>query len=211
MLNDIFATSMGGHFQTTSGGAVVEGGTWSYRGYGSAEIAMTAESTLADGGIRYAIDIHSAERQLDAITMNVWGKDGGEKLRLGASIAGHQIELLVKDGDAERSGTLTVPDETVYNGPSPIWFVHLFLASPPPADRTVVTPFVALGLHADAISSGFYRVTRAGEMVTMELLNNDGETQSTIEVTLSDDGCPTLIRSGKVVTEIVRVPQSLAQ
>jgi hypothetical protein len=210
MLNDIFATSMGGHFQTTEDGAVIERGTWSYRGYGSAEIALHAEAELPRTGARYTLDIHSAETQLDTIALTALKGDGSKSLDLRVSIAGHEFDLSVDDGAEKREGHLSVPDETIYDGPSPIWLIHLLIVDPIPEDRTVVTPFVALGLSAEEIRSGFFRVSRAGLEITMEVLDNDGNPESTVQVTVADDGCPELVRSGNTVTEIVRVPQTLA-
>src|SRR5687768_3909994 len=139
MLNDIFATSMHGRFATTEAGTLVESGEWSYRGYGNAELALTASGERPAENLRYELRLHSVERQLDEIFFrSLAGEQPTRSFH--ATIAGHVLSLTAPNVDGDSAvGNLAVPPETIYAGPSPIWLLHLVMTAPPPRDRAVTT------------------------------------------------------------------------
>lgn len=209
MMHDIFATSMGGSYETRAGEELIERGSWNYRGYGNAEIAMDADGELVRSQDRYAIKLHSVERQVDDITLTTWNdQDAARKLVIHAVVAGHDISVSVSDGDDDvKEGNISVPDETIYDGPSPLWVVHLMMVSMVPEDQVITTPFVRFGLTADDVRGGFYQVERKGPLVTFTALDTDGSSQGRVEIDLADDGVPMVIRDGDFRTEIIRIPQ----
>lgn len=210
MLNDIFAASMSGHYETSSDGAVVERGTWSYRGFGSAEIELKAGAERPGDALRFAVEIHSAERQIDRFTISSRDQaTGQQQIAMKASIAGHLITVDYTDAAGTHNGSLSFPDETIHLGPSPIWFIHLMLVDVIPTDRVITTPFIRYGLDPDSISSGFFRVSRAGLDVRMELIDDTGAVESVVEILLADDGCPQKITAGGTTTEVVRLATAL--
>ncbi len=212
MMHDIFATSMAGSYETRAGEELLERGSWNYRGYGNAEIAMHAEGESADGEERYRLDLHSVERQVDDILLCSWIPDDENvqgKFEVRVAVAGHELNVSVNDGDGDaKEGVISVPDETIYDGPSPIWLIHLMMVSPMPADRVVTTPFVRFGLNADEVRGGFYRVARRDSLISMTELDEEGVEQGTVEIELADDGVPMTIRDGAYRTDVVRIPQA---
>ncbi len=210
MLNDIFATSMSGEYRTRDGENIVEQGSWSYKGYGNAEIDMKAEGESGADDLRYAIMLHSAERQLNYVECNArWSENGSDQSRhMHADISGYQIAVRLGDDD-HPVGNVTAPDEAVYDGPSPIWLIHLMLTALPPVDREVTTPVVYFDAKRGALQGEFYRVSRKGLTVNVAVLDGKGEAIASKEIELSDDGCPRRIRSGERETEIVRLPHPL--
>ncbi|MEP7219147.1 MAG: hypothetical protein ABI876_09535 [Bacteroidota bacterium] len=211
MLNDIFAASMSGHYETSSGGAIIERGTWSYRGFGSAEIEMKAGAERPADALRFAVELHSAERQIDRFTIATRDQaTDQQKIAIKASIAGHLLTVDFSDPSGTHNGTLSFPDETIHLGPSPIWFIHLMLVDLIPTDRVITTPFIRYGLDSNSIGSGFYRVSRAGLDVRMELIDETGTVESVVEILLAEDGCPKKIMDGETTTEVVRLATALS-
>jgi hypothetical protein len=220
MLNDIYATSMSGTYQTREGEEQIERGTWSYRGHGSAEITVHALAERGLEGVDFEVTVHSAERQVGLVSLEMWesGIDD-ERITVRAHIAGSQMDIQIVDAEGSKhEGTLSVPDETVFLGPSPVWLVHMMMTSPVPEDRAITTPYVAFGLHGDDVEGGFYRLTRHGNIVSIAVLDADGAEiipadigngVPGLEIILADDGCPEIIRSGRVVTDLVRVPENM--
>jgi hypothetical protein len=207
MLNDIFATSMAGEYTTRDGGTIVEQGSWSYQGYGNAEITMKAEGESNSDRLRFTLLLHSSERQLNTIEFNArWSQDGNEHRRdVHADIAGYQISLREGEND-QPMGNLTAPDEAIYDGPSPIWLIHLMMTALPPVDREVTTPVIYFDAMRGALQGEFYRVSRKGLQVSLEVLDDSGERIGLKEIELSDDGCPRRISIGECETEISRIP-----
>jgi len=200
---------MEGTFETRRGEEIVEKGTWSYRGFGNAEIELHADGEIPQEHLRYDVRIHSAERQLEHVraTSFAVGHDGDRPHSLSAVIAGSEIQLTVIDPDgSSREGRLSVPDETVYDGISPIWLIHLFIVDLPPADRQVVTPVISFGPRHGAVEGAFYRVRRDGAEAILETLDEAGRMTERRHVLLAEDGCPTRIESADTVTDIVRIP-----
>lgn len=220
MLNDIYAMEMAGTYETREGDTVIERGTWRYSGHGSAEITMTANSERPEEGIAFSLEIHSAERQLDGIALDMWEMRATDRrMQIRVLIAGHQLDIAFTDSDGVRhQGVLSFPEETVFMGPSPIWMVHLMLTAPIPTDRSITTPYVALGLHGEDIEGGFYRLTRVGNTISIGVLDADGKELIPadigngvpgLEVIVTDDQVPATIRAGRYVTELVRIPEPL--
>lgn len=220
MLNDIFATSMGGTYNTREGEELIERGTWSYRGHGSAEITVNALADRPLEGLSFEVTLHSAERQIGLISLEMWESGmQDEKITVRAHIAGQQMAIQLLDAEGNKhEGNLSVPEETVFLGPSPVWLVHLMMTAPLPEDRTITTPYVAFGLHGDDVEGGFYRLERRGGVVLIAVLDADGNEIIPadigngipgLEVILADDGCPEIIRAGRVVTELIRVPDNI--
>jgi len=220
MLNDIFAMAMAGTYETRDGDTVIERGAWRYRGHGSAEITLSASAERPVEGTGFSLELHSAERQLDGIALDIWEKRAADKkMQIKVLISGHQLDISFTDSDGVRhQGVLSCPDETVFMGPSPIWMVHLMLTAPIPSDRMITTPYVALGLHGEDIEGGFYRITRVANRVSIAVLDADGNEILPadigngipgLEVIVTDDGVPATIRAGRFVTELVRIPEAL--
>ena len=206
MLNDIFATSMTGRFETTRDGEVVERGNWSYRGYGNAEITMTADAETTTTGVRYDVRLHSAERQVDEFFVR---ESEGDRARqeFRALVAGHTVSLSTVDaGGATVEGTVQVPDETIYDGPSPVWLIHLVMTAPPPTDKVINTPVVRYDIGRGELVGGAYIVSRNGNTVFIQVVDDEGNHRDDLIVELAEDGCPRFIRSSGAVTEIVRIP-----
>lgn len=209
MMHDIYAASMAGHYETRAGDELIERGEWSYQGYGNAEITMEAKGERLRRGKGFSLNLHSVERQIDQFAISNWSipEEQGRTLIRG-TITGHDIDLHITGGDGDtHEGSVSVPDETVYDGPSPIWMIHLMLVAPPPGDRAVTTPYVRLGLDADDVQAGFYRVSRQEKLITLADLDEEGNEVNHMEIEITEDGCPTVIRYGDMVTEVVRVPQ----
>jgi hypothetical protein len=208
MLNDIFATSMHGRYITTGSGTIVEEGEWSYRGFGNAEITMAASAERPVESLRYELRLHSAERQLDEIYFRSLTDDVPTRA-FHAKMAGHVLMLATPDDDGgEALGNLTVPPETVYDGPSPIWLIHLMMTAPPPTDRILTTPVVRFTLDTGEIEGDFYRIVRDGNTVSATHLDKEGAEVGSIVLTLDEDGCPRRIVCGATETEILRLPSA---
>lgn len=208
MLNDIFATSMHGRFSTTDSGQVVERGEWSYRGFGNAELTLAASSERPVDNVRYELRIHSAERQLDEIFFRTL-TDGSPTRAFHSKIAGHVMTIATPEDDGgELIGNLSVPPETVYDGPSPIWLIHLMMTAPPPTDRSLTTPVVRFSVESGEIGGCFFKLERRENDITIRELDGDGTETDIIAVTLDEDGCPRLITRGTLETEIVRLPSA---
>jgi hypothetical protein len=203
MINDIFATSMHGRYTTSANGTIVETGEWTYRGYGNAEITMSATADRADANLRYELRLHSVERQLDEIFFRPHGEAGPRPFH--ARIAGHIVSINEPDGEA-LLGNLNVPPETVYDGPSPIWLVHLVMTAPPPTDREITTPVVRLSLDDGEFHGGFYRLERSGNNIAVSKLDKEGVALGSMSVILAEDGCPRRVVTDGSETEIVRLP-----
>jgi hypothetical protein len=210
MLNDIFATSMAGEYTTQRGETIAEHGTWEYKGYGNAEIRMSATGEIAGDSLKYDLMIHSAERQIDEVRLNFQQRQDGEDSRqqLRAVIAGHDIALEYNDGRNDRVGSLSAPEEAVYDGTSPIWMIHLMMVELPPEDREVITPVLYLDAHDGALEGRLYRFKRDGLLVEVVKMNEEGEERGRQSIELADDGCPRIIRSGDTTTEILRFPSN---
>ncbi|MBC8144977.1 MAG: hypothetical protein H7X80_05280 [bacterium] len=208
MINDIFATSMQGRFIVRNSGDVVEQGEWTYRGFGNAEIAMTAVAERVDGGLNYELRIHSVERQLDDIQFR--SQSGGVPTRaFNAKIAGHTMTLATPDEHGgEEIGNLALPPETIFDGPSPIWFIHLALTAPPPTDRVVTTPIIRFNISTGDFDGGFYRLKSDGKDVSVSALDTDGVETGTLAFTISDDGFVSQIRVGESEIEVQRLPSA---
>jgi hypothetical protein len=210
MLNDIFATSMAGEYRTQRGETITEHGTWDYKGYGNAEIRMTASGQMADDSLHYELMIHSAERQLDEVTLKFRqsqdGKDTEQRMR--AVIASHDIAIEYNDGSNDRIGSLNAPEEAVYDGTSPIWMIHLMMVGLPPEDRAVITPVIYLDARDGTMEGRLYRLERNGLQVSVVEMNEEGEERGRQSIELADDGCPRLIKSGDTTTEILRFPRN---
>jgi hypothetical protein len=208
MLNDIFATSMHGRYSTTEAGRIVEQGEWSYRGFGNAEITITASAERPDDALRFELRLHSAERQLDDVELRAL--EGEVPTRtLHAKIAGHVMTLESANGDGDESlGNLSVPPETVFDGPSPIWLIHLVMTAPPPTDRVVTTPVVRFMLEGGGAPGIFYRFTRDANRIAIAVLDDQGVETSSMSLRLDEDGCPRHIASGATETEILRLPSA---
>jgi hypothetical protein len=208
MINDIFATSMHGRYSTNQSGRLIEEGEWTYRGFGNAEIAMTASATRPVDGSAYELRLHSVERQLDGIAFRSTGGDLPTRA-FEAKITGHIVTVSAPgDEGKEETGNFSVPPETIYDGPSPIWLIHLVMTAPPPTDRMPTTPVVRFGLATGELVGGFYRIERAGNDVTATVLDKDGSQIDTLSILLAEDGCPTRIVRGDLETEIVRLPSA---
>jgi hypothetical protein len=211
MLNDIYALSMGGRFESRRDGAIVEQGTWSYRGHGNAEITLEASTGPGPAPFLYDVRLHSAERQIDEFQCDSSSGDSGADSRrsITARVTGHIVELKVMNADGEPfSGNVNVPVETIYDGPSPIWMIHLMMTALPPADHEVSTPFVRLDPVSGGMTEGFFRVWRNGSIVKLLEMNIDGESVEEWEIELSDDGCPRFIRNSLIEQEIIRTPHT---
>lgn len=208
MLNDIFATSMHGRYSTTESGRLVEQGEWTYRGFGNAEITLSASAERPDESLRYELRLHSVERQLDEVYFRSLTDDVPTRA-YHAKVAGHILTVATPEEDGgEVIGNLSVPSETVYVGPSPIWLVHLVMTAPPPTDRLVTTPVVSFDIDSGELRGGFYRLEREGNIIAACVLDEKGNERGTITLTLAEDGCPKRIVSGDVDTEIVRLPSA---
>ncbi len=212
MLKDIFATSMRGHFTTTSADGTQERGQWSYRGYGNAEIELFSQAAVDDRRATVTrITLHSAERQVDQFEIaTAWTENTGEHdLQLLAEKEGIYLRLSV-DGmeDHPLEGQFELPPETVVDGPSPVFIMHLLLTAMPPEDRSTTTPVVWITPHASELETGFYRVSRTGRHIAIEVLDDDGSFRGAIRVDVADDGCPELIDRDGTLTQIVRTPTS---
>jgi|GEM_PF-4192672 len=209
MLHDIFATSMSGTYETRMGDELVERGSWSYRGYGNAEIALEASGERISGGRMFSVRLHSVELQADQFAIASWtGVEEQERIEIRGEIAGSDINLHITGAGGDlHEGRVSVPEETVYGGPSPIWLIYQMIATPVPDDRVITTPFVRFGLDADDTGGGFYRVSRSGLHIVMTELDEDGAEIGRLDVDVADDGCPTIIRHGDLVTTVTRVPR----
>jgi hypothetical protein len=207
MLNDIFATSMSGEYHTTGSDKTEERGTWEYVGYGNAEIRMTAKGESPSDGTSYELMIHSAERQLDEIEFRSnRGSGNGDADFFRATIAGHDMSVHRRSGDREQFGSITAPDESIHDGPSPIWMIHLMMIAPPPVDREIIAPVIYLDDKHEVVSGRFYRFRRDGLKVEVAQLNEEGELQDHFTIELADDGCPQMIHRNGATTEILRLP-----
>jgi hypothetical protein len=209
MLNDIFATSMAGEYTTRRGDTIAEQGRWDYTGYGNAEIRMTASGEISEDSLKYDLMIHSAERQLDEVTLNFRQVQDGHdtEQRLRAVIAAHDVAIEYNDGKNDRKGSLSAPEEAVYDGPSPIWMIHLMLVELPPEDREIITPVIYVDPRDGALEGGIYRLKRDGLRVDVVEMSAEGEERGRQSIELADDGCPRFIRNGDRTTEILRFPQ----
>jgi hypothetical protein len=212
MLNDIFATSMAGEYTTQRGETIAEHGTWDYQGYGNAEIRMTASGEIPEDSLKYDLMIHSAERQLDEVTLNfrqvLEGEETETQQRMRAVIGAHDIAIEYNDGRNDRIGSLNAPEEAVYDGTSPIWMIHLMMVGLPPEDRDVITPVLYLDARDGALEGRLYRLKRDGLHVDVVEMNAEGEERGRLSIELADDGCPQRIRSGDTTTEILRFPKN---
>jgi hypothetical protein len=213
MLNDIYALSMGGHYESRRDGEIIERGTWSYKGHGNAEITLEASTGPGPAPILYEVRVHSAERQIDEFQCESGpggdsSSSGAGRQSISAKVTGHLVEMRVNNQDGEPfEGVVSVPPETVYDGPSPVWMIHLMMTAPPPADREVTTPFVRLDPLTGGMTEGFFRVWRSDATVRLLELNIDGEEVEEWELELADDGCPRFIRNSRMEQEVIRVPQ----
>lgn len=212
MLNDIYALTMGGHYVSRRDGQIVEQGTWSYRGHGNAEITLEASTAAGPGPIAYDVRLHSAERQIDEFHCLSRSSESPSETRrtVAARVTGHMVEMKVMNEEGDPfEGTVSVPPETVYHGPSPIWMIHLMMTAPPPADHEVTTPFVRLDPVTGGMSEGFFKVWRSDLLVRLLELNVDGEEVEEWEIEMADDACPRFIRNRLIEQEIIRVPQTI--
>lgn len=204
--------SMSGNYETRIGERIIEQGSWSYQGHGNAEIAMEASGERVEGGMMFSVTMHSVELQTDLFTISSWiGRENQEhKTSIRGEIAGYTINLHISGGDGTvHDGSVAVPEETVYDGPSPIWLIHLMMTWPLPVDRVITAPFVRFGLSADDNDVGFYRFSRGDSRVLIDELDSEGIEQRRIEIELADDGCPTSIRRGDMLTQVIRVPEAI--
>lgn len=209
MMRDIFATGMGGTFTSRKGDQVLQDGRWSYEGYGNAEIRMEAVGQSVDGGHQYAVRLHSAERAIDSVHCKVtWTEDGREVMQhFDADIVGLDVTIRTMRGDESFEGSISIPDQTFFDGPSPIWLIHAMMTDLPPEDREITAPVAAFDPRTGALVGGFYRFIRSGLTVTAHRLDEEGRQIDQVEIRLADDGCPTSIVADDVITEIVRVPR----
>jgi hypothetical protein len=208
MINDIYATSMHGRYTTTESGRLVEQGEWSYRGFGNAEITMAASAERPVESLRYELRLHSAERQLDEVYFRSL-TDDVQTRAFHAKLAGHVLTLATPEDDGgEVIGNLTVPPETIYDGPSPIWLIHLAMTAPPPTDRLLTTPVVRFSIDSGELGGLFYRLEREGNDIAACMLDEEGTEKGTIRIALAEDGCPKRIVCGATETEIVRLPSA---
>jgi hypothetical protein len=208
MLNDIFATSMHGRYSTTESGRIVEQGEWSYRGFGNGEITMSASAERPVECMNYELRLHSAERQLDEIYFRSLTDDVPTRA-FHAKIAGHILTVAAPEDDGgDVIGNLTVPPETVYDGPSPIWLIHLVMTAPPPTDRLLTTPVVRFSLDSGELGGLYYRIEREGNNIAASVLDEKGNAQGGITINLAEDGCPKRIVAGATETEILRLPSA---
>lgn len=209
MIHDIFATSMEGTFETRRGAEVIEKGSWSYRGFGNAEIEMGADGEFPAESVRYTLRIHSAERRLEHVmaVVQTVGREDDRRQTLSANIAGGEMQLTITDPDSSsREGRLSVPDEVIYDGISPIWLIHLLMTFPPPTDRQVVAPVLSFDPRVGAVTGRFCDIRSDGNHVVIETVDESGERSQRRLVFLADDGCPVRIESNDTVTDIVRIP-----
>ena len=208
MINDIYATSMHGRYTTTESGRVVETGEWTYEGFGNAELTLSATAERPEEGLRYELRIHSVERQLDEVYFRSHTDDVPMN-SFSARIAGHIMTVATPDEDgAELIGNLDVPPETVFDGPSPIWLVHLVMTAPPPSDRFLTTPVVRFNIDRGVLNGGFYRIARRDNTITASMLDEKGVERGDFTLTLAEDGCPKSIVCGVLETEILRLPST---
>lgn len=204
--------SMSGNYETRTGEQIIEKGSWSYQGHGNAEIAMEASGERLEEGVRFSTTMHSVELQTDLFTISCWtgGETQEHQTIIHGEIAGYTINLHISGGDGtQHDGAVSVPEETIYNGPSPIWLIHLMMTWPLPDDRIVTAPFVRFGLGADDNDGGFYRFSRAHKRVLIDELDSEGNERHRLEIELADDGCPISIRRGDVFTQVIRVPEAI--
>ncbi len=210
MINDIFATSMGGTYQRREGDRIIETGSWGYRGFGNAEIELKADGEMPNEHLKYSVTIHSAELQLgDVRCRSVWRSTDGEETReLSAVIAGKEVRLNLDEGDGRpKEGTWSVPDETIYTGPSPIWLIHLCMTALPPHDRQVTTPVISFDAMNGVMEGGFFRIARTGPDLHIDILDTEGRLVDHRDIHLADDGCPVRITGPRSEIEIVRLPE----
>lgn len=209
MLRDIFATSMGGTFRTTVDNALIDHGEWSYQGYGNAEIAMKATGSVAETGVSYSLRFHSAEFQIDSIGYRAeWSEEGNPVVQeLDAEIVGLDVKIRTRRGQESFEGDLTVPDQTVYDGPSPIWMIHLMLSDLPPDGRQITAPAAIFDPHTGGLVGGFFKFERTGLEVSVRRMDEEANVIDHVTILLADDGCPRQIRAEQRVTEIIRVPR----
>src|SRR4051812_39560729 len=123
MLNDLYSTAMAGRFENRGGGGLFERGGWGFNRFGNDENNPHCAADCAAAGLGYSLTIHSAERQMDRVELTVQeGRDPSPSLTLRADMAGSLLNVDVTDNDGgHNSGNLSVPDEVIYLGPSPIW------------------------------------------------------------------------------------------
>lgn len=206
MINDIFATSMQGRFTVAESGRVVEEGEWTYTGYGNAEIAMTAVGERADRSLRYELRIHSVELQLDSIEF-MSRAEGTPESGFKASVAGNMMTVDSKDdAGAIQTSTIAIPPETIFDGPSPIWMMHVAMSSAPPTDRMVTTPVVVLNVDSGEFLRGFYRFASDGKLILVSILNASGDEVGSLEMTVADDGIIVRIDGNGRSIDIARLP-----
>ena len=97
----------------------------------------------------------------------------------------------------------------MYDGPSPIWLIHMMMTAPPPEDREITAPFVRLDAESGEFRQGFFRVSRKGPTVRLLELDKEGVEHDLHVISLAEDGCPRRIQSGTAEIEIVRTPRAV--
>jgi hypothetical protein len=209
MLNDVFALSMGGRYSTTRGDQLFESGEWGYRGYGNAEVTMHATGQLLLDGISYHLRIHGSERQLNEVYCRSAKKNSPSE-ELSAVIGGRSMDVTLSGGDRQKlhSGVLSVPDEAIFMGPSPIWYIYMMMILPPPTDRQVTAPALKFALGPVGVNEELYLIDRAGARIRIARIDVKGVETAQSELWLAEDGVPTHIRSGDFATEVLRIPQT---
>ena len=217
MIKDIYATSMHGHYTTTRADGDIETGRWSYRGYGNAEIELIAESDCSDNvETCLRVVVHSAERQLDAFEIDTrWNENTARRhVRLLGEKEGIYLKLRGEGlADEPLDAEFDLPPETIIDGPSPLFLIHLMMTALPAEDREVTTPVVKVSERVGEFTSGFYRVSRSGRDIAIVELDKQGEELGSISIRVADDGCPERIERARRLTErhaehteIVRTP-----
>lgn len=210
MINDIYATSMHGHYHRTADGSVVERGSWSYRGYGNAEIELTADVQCNDAvGSRFRLRVHSAERQIDAFDVErSWTENTAERRSSIHAVRDGMFLRIEADGFGSEhlSGELELPPESIFDGPTPIWLIHLMMTALPPEDRTTTSPVITVRIDGSEFGGGFYTVSRSGADVQFTAIDSDGNATESWTVHVADDGCPERVTGNGTAVEIVRTP-----
>ena len=179
-----------------------------YRGYGNAEIRLEAHGET--DATSYSLTLHSAERRIDRFEFSArsTGRDAPSgDYGFSAIVNGHELALSSVESGREAHRNLAVPDEVVFDGPSPLWLIHLLVVTPPPADRTVTTPVLIFDENGGAMKGQFYRFERRGDELDIATLDQQGEVLQTFSVRVSESGVPALISSEDTVTEIMMMPQ----
>lgn len=210
MMRDIFATSMGGTFEMKAADTLIETGRWSYQGYGNAEIGMEAEGEILESGLRYSLRIHSAEYQMGSVNYRaVWSEDGEEVIQeFQAEIVGVDVKIKTTRGSETFDGDLTIPDATIFDGPSPIWMIHTMLTTPPPGDRQITAPVAVFDPKTGGVVGGLFRFQRTGSEVAVTRMDEDGDVVDHLTIHLADDGCPQSMHARQWEMAILRTPHS---